>query len=82
MNSDDTVRHPEGDPNAFWEEFDWNELNAAEQRLWGTLGWSQASWDGDSAEPPSESKSFNELAEGERNAAEQLGYTEASWDED
>ena len=80
MNSDEITRQPEGNPNAFWGEFDWNELNATEQRLWGVLGWNQANWEGENPAPASVSQSFSELTEDERKAAEQLGYTQNSWD--
>ena len=76
------VRQPaEGqDLEAFWNQFDWSELNSAEQALWEVLGWNEASWDGAVTEPASESKTWSELTEEKRSAAEQLGYTETYWD--
>ncbi len=76
------VRQPaEGqDLEAFWNQFDWSELNSAEKALWGVLGWDEASWDGMAAEPASESKAWSELTEEERIAAEQLGYNGTYWD--
>ena len=80
MDTNEVARQPVGNVNTFWEQFDWDEFNAAEQRLWGILGWNEASWDGDANGVASESKSWNELTEDEQVAAEQLGYTQASWD--
>jgi len=76
------VRQPAAgqDPDAFWNTFYWSELNSAEQALWGVLGWNEASWQGISQEPASESKAWNELTEEESSAAEQLGYNEMYWD--
>lgn len=76
------VRQPvEGDNlEAFWDEFDWTDLTPAEQALWGLLGWDEASWQGETDEPASESKDWSELTNEERSAAEQLGYDETYWD--
>jgi hypothetical protein len=74
------IRQPEGDVETFWDSFDWGELNAAEQEAWGALGWNEANWDGDAAEPASEEKDWAELTAAEQAAAEQLGYTQPYWD--
>lgn len=76
------VRQPQGDESleAFWNNFEWQDLTAAEQALWQALGWAKASWNGSATEPASESKAWNELTDAERSAAGQLGYDEQSWD--
>lgn len=66
---------------AFWEEAGWADMTAAEQALWGDLGWNEASWEGDEKMPASEDKYWKQLTDKERAAAEKLGYTKASWDE-
>jgi len=75
-----TVRQPQGDVDAFWDQFNWTDLTAAEQSLWQTLGWDESSWQGEADEPASESKLWNELTTEQRTAAEQLGYDQQSWD--
>lgn len=77
----DAVRQPAGDVEEFWDAFDWGDLSAAEQALWGALGWDEARWIGDADEPASEEKNWEELNDGERAAARQLGYTQEYWDE-
>jgi hypothetical protein len=79
---DTEVRQPEAgeDLEAFWDAFDWSDLTSAEQELWGTLGWDEASWQGEADEPASESKDWSELSASEQQAAEQLGYDPAYWD--
>lgn len=74
------VRQPEGDVNAFWNQFDWSALTPAEQDLWRTLGWDEDSWQGDADPPPSEGADWSELSDSGREAATQLGYGEELWD--
>jgi len=76
------VRQPRADEGleAFWNNFEWQDLTAAEQALWQTLGWTEASWCGTASEPASENKAWNALTDEERSAAGQLGYDESSWD--
>jgi len=76
------VRRPQAgdDLEAFWDAFDWSDLTAAEQELWGVLGWDEASWQGEADEPASESKDWSELNTEEQRAAEQLGYDQDYWD--
>jgi hypothetical protein len=76
------VRQPDAgeELEAFWDAFDWSELNTTEQELWGVLGWDEASWQGEAEEPASESKDWSELNAAEQRAAEQLGYDQAYWD--
>ena len=75
------VRCPEDgiDLEEFWDGFDWNELELAEQKLWRLLGWNEASWLGDAKEPFSEGLSWRELSSEERDAAMQLGYDKRYW---
>lgn len=65
---------------AFWDEFDWDELTPAEQELWGVLGWNQVSWDEEAEKPASEEKDWDELSAEEQSAAQKLGYTQEYWD--
>ncbi|UCF92687.1 MAG: hypothetical protein JSW39_00590 [Desulfobacterales bacterium] len=74
------VRQPKGNPEVFWNKFSWSDLTAAEQELWGTLGWDQDSWDGHAPAPLSENMEWGELSAEERTAAEQLGYSRFYWD--
>jgi hypothetical protein len=78
---DTDIRQPgnDEDVDAFWDQFNWDELTTAEQDLWGILGWDEASWQGEADEPASESKAWSELSNDELDAAGQLGYDEASW---
>jgi hypothetical protein len=73
-------RQPEGDIEAFWNDFDWNDLRPNEQELWGVLGWDEASWQEETDPPASEEMTWEELTDEERDAAEQLGYDQATWD--
>ena len=74
------VRQPAGNPESFWGKFSWSELSAAEQRLWGKLGWDRDSWDGASAPPASEEMEWGQLSPEERAAATKLGYDRFYWD--
>jgi hypothetical protein len=67
-----------------WEDFSWDELTLAEQRVWARLGWNARLWDSPdlNAVPTSALKDWTELNNGERTAAWQLGYTQNSWDSD
>ena len=69
------------DDLSLWDEAGWSELTPAEQALWKILGWDEASWEGEAAQPASEDKYWFGLSEEERAAAEKLGYTKESWDE-
>ena len=73
------VRQPEGDIEAFWDEFDWTDLTEAEQALWGQLGWDEASWQEETEAPASKGALWSELTDEERTTAEQLGYNEQLW---
>jgi len=76
------IRQPAegGDLEAFWNGLAWSDLTPAERDLWKVLGWDEASWEGEGAEPPSESKAWSELSDEERRAAERLGYDAKPWD--
>jgi len=74
------IRQPDGDPDAFWDALDWEELSAAEQALWMILGWDAEAWDGDAEAPDSESHDWRELSLQEQAAARLLGYSTSSWD--
>jgi len=58
------VRTPTGDVNKFWDEIDWNDLSAEEQKLWSVL---------------SDGASWNKLSKEERAAATALGFNKKSW---
>lgn len=64
----------------FWNAFDWKDLSAEERKLWGVLGWDEASWQEETEAPASEGKFWTELNEDERNAARELGYKAVYWD--
>lgn len=74
------VRQPEGDVNSFWDQYDWADLTADEQALWETLGWDEASWQGETEAPDSENNAWSDLTDAQRAALEQLGYDEQYWD--
>lgn len=75
------IRQPEDDIEAFWDNFDWADLNSAEQEAWGVLGWDATSWDEETNIPASEDATWDELTAEQQSAAESLGYTQESWDE-
>ncbi|NJN66201.1 MAG: hypothetical protein HC884_05555 [Chloroflexaceae bacterium] len=77
---DDQIREPEGDPDAFWDSFDWAELTTAEQEAWGVLGWDEESWDEETTTPASEEADWAALTPEEQAAAESLGYDQETWD--
>jgi len=79
--TDSTVRVPPADPTKFWDAFAWKELTKAEQALWGVLGWTEESWEGEAKQPASEDKYWNQLSDEEREACRKLGYTKRLWDE-
>jgi hypothetical protein len=58
------VRKPTGDVNKFWDNIDWNDLSADEQKLWGVL---------------SDGSSWDKLSKEERAAATSLGFDRKSW---
>ncbi|MFC1882403.1 hypothetical protein ACFL2S_13030 [Thermodesulfobacteriota bacterium] len=74
------VRQPKGNPEAFWNKFNWSDLTPAEQDLWGKLGWGKDSWAGKAPPPLTENMDWSELTSKERKAAEQLGYSRFYWD--
>jgi len=78
--SDDSVRVPPGDPTAFWDEMGWTDMTKAEQALWGVLGWTEAAWEGEAKNPPSEDKYWNQLSDEEKDACKKLGYNKRLWD--
>lgn len=80
-NNPQSIRKVMGNVNKFWNTFSWNELSAAEQKLWGILGWSQSSWENDQS-PASDNKYWNQLSKEEQAAASALGYTETSWNKE
>lgn len=66
----------------FWESFDWDELQSAEQNAWAVLGWNEDNWDlADLPAPPSDSKDWDELSGGQRGALIDLGFTQETWEE-
>lgn len=79
--NDNQIRRPHGDINAFWNDFDWEDMTAAEQHAWRILGWNAASWNEEINAPISDEAMWNELTMAEQMAAEKLGYNQVSWDE-
>lgn len=67
-------------PEAFWDALAWDDLNPAEQNLWGILGWNADNWDGDGAAPASEGKNWADLTDVEQFTATRLGYLQTTWD--
>ena len=65
---------------ALWEEAGWEDMTAAEQALWGKLGWDADSWEGEAKQPASEDLYWKQLSADEQAAATALGYTKATWD--
>jgi len=65
---------------AVWEEAGWEDMTAAEQALWGKLGWDADSWEGEAKQPASEDLYWKQLSADEQAAATALGYTKATWD--
>lgn len=58
------VRKPTGDVNKFWDDIEWDDLSAEEQKLWGVLS-DGASWD--------------KLSKEKKAAATALGFNKKSW---
>ena len=76
------IRKVQGYPGDTWDELSWTDMNSAEQSLWATLGWDEASWEEETDAPDSDDKYWEELSQGEIDAAETLGYDQSSWDEE
>lgn len=78
----DIIRTPEGDGDidAFWDPFDWNELTPAEQAAWAVLGWNASSWDDETNIPASDEADWDDLTAEEQAAATALGYDQPTWD--
>jgi len=76
------VRKPPAgqDLSKFWDDMEWQDLNSAEQALWGRMGWTESKWQEDSESPPSESQDWKQLTDDQRDAARALGFDEAYWD--
>ena len=74
------VRQPKGNPETFWNKFNWSNLTPAEQELWRKLGWNEDSWTGKAPPPATEEMDWSELSSEERKAAGQLGYDRFYWD--
>ncbi len=77
------VRTPAGDTEKFWENFDWGDLSADEQRLWSILGWNAQTWQGDGSQAPvSDRTDWDKLSQEEQAAASALGFDKSRWDKD
>ena len=57
-------------------------MSDEDKKLWGILGWSQASWEGEDEIPESAEKLWEDITSEEQSAATQLGYTQEKWDDD
>jgi hypothetical protein len=82
-SSDDQQPDEEDAPPDYkpWAEYAWADLTEDEQGLWAELGWDEASWDDDEADPPScEEKAWDELSVDEQDALWQLGFDRETWD--
>ncbi len=69
---------------ALWNGDDapgWAEMTKAEQALWGVMGWTEASWEGEAKQPASEDLYWKQLTDAQRDACTKLGYTKETWDE-
>ena len=73
------IRKPVESVNDFWVNTPWEELTAAEQEAWATLGWSADNWDGEGDLPVSERTLWADLTPEEQATAARFGYDEASW---
>ena len=60
---------------------EWCDLTEEQKAAAGTLGYDEATWDGNGVVGVDE-KEWEELTAEEKAAAEILGYTEEEWDED
>ena len=76
------IRKIQGSPSDTWDDLDWTDMNDAEQALWQTLGWDEASWQEDTDPPASNDTYWEDLTQDERDAATELGYNQSSWDEE
>lgn len=75
------VRKPTSNVDAFWDNLNWMDMSADEQKLWSTLGWSEKSWQGDkSLAPVSDDTDWIKLNPNEQAAASALGYDSKTWD--
>lgn len=60
--------------------YDWEELEVeGVQVFYLALGWSEASWNGESGPPQSEDEFWSDLSDGQREAAEALCYQCELW---
>lgn len=73
------VRKPTADVETFWNNLNWDDLSADEQKLWGILGWNAKLWGTSTEVPVSESASWNKLSKEEKAAATSLGYNKKLW---
>jgi hypothetical protein len=75
------VRKPISNVDAFWENLNWSDMSADEQKLWAVLGWSEKSWQGGkSLAPPSDEADWIQLNPNEQAALSALGYDQKTWD--
>jgi hypothetical protein len=74
-------RKPDGDPDTYWNGYDWEDLYLSEKHLWAILGWNEYNWSGvpEAAMPTSEWRTWTELKPVEQGAAAWLGYDETTW---
>lgn len=80
-----SIREIKGEPDDTWEDVEWDDMSAAEQELWGKLGWTKKTWDDEDEEedyPDSDDKDWEELSSSEQAALKKLGYSEETWDGD
>ena len=66
-----------------YEGYSWAQLQAIQvDQYWTALGWTEATWNGSSATPPSsETTSWLQLSFEEQTAARELCYFQETWDE-
>ena len=66
-----------------YSEYDWSEIeeDPALLEAYDLLGWSEASWSGEEAEPVSENTEWNDLNVTQLYAADLLCYLPETWDE-
>jgi hypothetical protein len=64
-----------------WNDVKWDDMSAAEQKAWRTLGWRREIWGSDdqSAEPAVSAADWEDLTASQKHAARVLGYEKGNW---
>jgi len=68
------------DPNYYWSQFSWNDINSQDQTQWAALGYTQAFWDNAKAGVlNTDSLSWDKLSVPQQKAVEYLGFNASTW---